>query len=340
MPVQNIHTYLVHPGKGVDDVPEIGGTSVALEGKLFNLLDSIYTRSDAECGIEISFNHRADGEQQNDCRDLILGYLNKPTLLKGRRVAQRLQGLSDRRSGLGLLFLMSGMEGREHKIVISRFPTDSAILAEEDQNNLSVEFLERVFMKSATAYKVAAYQHASLLAGFWQGRAIDRQINSRAIEISEYWIAEFLASGLSLTPAAGSRRLAVTLRNAAKSSDDVEIKSEIAAAVTLARGLGRAPISITQFAEHFGLSDECRAAINDEIKSPGLADEQFQFDPAEFSANLAYRSVELNNGAVLTAESREFDEVFQREPVEGDESQVRYSTVGEVTDERLKKVRS
>ena len=340
MPVQNIHTYLVHPGKGVDDVPEIGGTSVELEGKLFNLLDGIYTRSDSECVIEISFNHSPDGEQQNDCRDLILRYLEEPTLARGRRIAQRLQGLSDRRSGLGLLFLISGMEGREHKIVISRFPTDSAILAEEDQNDLSVEFLERVFMKSATAYKAAAYQHKSLLVGFWRGHAIDRQINSRAIEISEYWIAQFLASGFSLTPAAGSRRLAITLRNAAKNSDDVGIKSEIAAVVTLARGLGRASISIKEFAEHFGLSDECREAINAEIKSPRLVDEQFQFDLTEFSANLAYRSVELNNGAVLTAQSGEFEEVFQREPLKDRDNEVRFSTVGEVIDEKLKKVRS
>src|SRR6516225_10973263 len=32
------------------------------------------------------------------------------------------------RSGLGLLFLISGREGQKHKIVISRFPTDTASL--------------------------------------------------------------------------------------------------------------------------------------------------------------------------------------------------------------------
>jgi len=37
-------------------------------------------------------------------------------------------------------------------------PTDSAILADEDRNALTVEFLERVFMKSKYSYKAVALQ--------------------------------------------------------------------------------------------------------------------------------------------------------------------------------------
>ena len=156
MPVEHIHTYLVHPGKGLADA-QVGGTTVALQGKLFRLLDGIYSKSDEECDIDISFNQNADGRQQNDCRDLFLAYLQGPTLIRGRAIAERLYRTTDKRSGLGLFFLIAGREGKTHKLVISRFPTDSAILAEEDERNLTVEFLERVFMKSATSYKAAAY---------------------------------------------------------------------------------------------------------------------------------------------------------------------------------------
>jgi hypothetical protein len=266
-----------------------------------------------------------------------LTYLGGPTLARGRAIASRLQELSDKRTGLGLLFLIAGKEGRDHKLVISRFPTDSAILAEENNQNLTVEFLERVFMKSATSYKAAAYQDASLAAGFWLGKAIDRQINSRTVEISNYWISEFLASDFSLTPAAGTRRLANALRSAARASDDVSVKSEIAAAVTLATGLRGKRLSITDFEEQFGLSPAAREAINSQLRNPDLANERFQFDITEFRTHVAYRSVELDNGGILTAQSADFDDVFQREPVGAVEGEVRFSTVGRVVDETLKK---
>ena len=58
--------------------------------------------------------------------DLILQYLVAPTLPNGRRIAERLEQNTDRRSGIGLLFLITGAEGREKKIVLSRFPADTA----------------------------------------------------------------------------------------------------------------------------------------------------------------------------------------------------------------------
>jgi hypothetical protein len=55
-----------------------------------------------------------------------------------------------RRSGLGLLFLIRGKERNKSKLVISGFPADNGILAEEQSNSLTVQFVERIFMKNAT----------------------------------------------------------------------------------------------------------------------------------------------------------------------------------------------
>ena len=337
MAISHIHTYLVHPGKGQANAPQVGGTTVPLDGKLFRLLENIYARSDEECDIEISFNADAEGRQENPCRSLLTTYLGGPTLVRGRTIAMRLQEKTDKRSGLGLLFLIAGKEGHHHKIVISRFPTDSAILAEENQANLTVEFLERVFMKSATSYKAAMYQDTSLLAGFWQGRAVDKQINSRISEVSNYWIEDFLDSEFLLTAAAGTRRLGVALRNAAKLAEDLDVKQEITAAVTLARSLRNKRISIRDFEEQFGLSDEAREAIESQLPKAELAEEKFKFDFDEFSGEVGYRSVQLNNGGLLTAESAEFDDVFQREVVDQAKNEVRYSTQGKVVNEKLRK---
>lgn len=169
MSVQHIHAFLVHPGKGRTRPTPITGTTVPLTGGMFDLLDGIYAKSDHECDVDITFSHTPDGKQQNDCRDLVVSYLTKPDQTKGGKIAERLSAHTDGRSGLGLLFLIAGKVGREHKIVLSRFPTDSAIYVDDKSAALSVQFLERVFMKNKTSYKAVLYQHASLSGGLWSG---------------------------------------------------------------------------------------------------------------------------------------------------------------------------
>jgi hypothetical protein len=317
----------------------MGGTSVALNGKMFELLSEVYARSEKECNIDITFNQSGSGIQQNPCRDLVLTYLGGPTLVRGRSIAERLEAVTTHRSGLGLLFLIVGSEGRDHKFVISRFPAHSAISAEEDQQTLNVEFLERVFMRSAHAYKAVLYRDSSLTAGLWLGRVVDRQINDPEAQVSNYWIAEFLASDFRTTSAAGTRRLAVALREAAKKSSDVGVKSEIAAAVTLAPGLNGQRLSITEFGQQLRLSSAAMKAISEEVRGAGTVDERFQFDLDEFTRQIVYRTVELDSGGLLTADAVAFDRIFHREAVHGPEHKERFSTEGRVIGERLGKSR-
>jgi hypothetical protein len=334
LPVQNIHTFVVHPGKGASEKLQINGTEVPLSGSMFNLLENIYSRSDRECAIDITFRPTSDGTQQNECRDLVRGYLGGPDLATGKLIGERLGATTDRRSGLGLLFLIAGKEGADYKIVISRFPTDSAIYVDENPGALTVEFLERVFMKNKASYKAVAYQHSSLKAGFWSGRAIDKQLNSLG-ELSDYWISDFLISDFTTTPAAGTRRLALALRGALKKAP-LRVKQEITAAATLASGLGGERISINTFQDRFNLSQPAREAIAKELKIPRVGQELFRFDVTEFKTLIAYKSVELSNGALLTAQSSEFDKVFHREFVDESKERMKFSTEGKVVNEKLK----
>lgn len=314
------------------------GTTVSLSGGMFSLLDGIYSKSDAECDVDITFSPSSDGKQENECRDLIVAYLSKPDLAKGRKIAERLAAHTDGRSGLGLLFLIAGKVGREHKILISRFPTDSAIYVDETPNTLSVQFLERVFMKSKTSYKAVAYQHASLHGGFWSGRAIDKQLNSLSGEPSNYWISDFLQSDFTTTPAMGTRRLAVAIRDAARKSSLV-IKQELTAAGTLAAGLSGQRISIDDFVKRMGLSLEAATALKSELKSSAAAKEIFQFDLGTYKNLVAFKSVELSNGALLTADTTRFDDVFKQERVNGSSEEIKFVTTGKVVDEKLKTAR-
>jgi len=308
-----------------------------LSGSLFDLMDKIYYKSDTECNIDIAFNPSSDGTQKNPCRDLIIEYLKAPDQSRGRKIAERLAGVTTHRSGLGLLFLISGMEGMHHKFVVSRFPADNAILAEEDQNSLSLEFLERVFMKNAASYKAVVYRDLSLSAGFWIGNAIDKQLSNSEIQISDYWIKSFLDSDFQSTPAGGTRRLALLMRDAIRTTDNFQVKNEIAAAATLAGGLSGQNTSIKQFVEKFNLSDITVEAIKNEMRDPNIIDQQFQFDRQEFKVHLPYRSVELDTGVRLSAPSEDFNNVLKMEDIAGEERKIRFTTEGKIKTENLGK---
>lgn len=332
MPVTHVHTYLVPPRTG--PAGTIGGAAVALEGKLYEMLNDVYVKSDNQCNIEICFNANAIGAQQNPVEDLIVAYVSNPTLDGGRELAELLRAATDGRSGLGLLFLIKGDEGIRKKIVISRFPADNGILAETDPNGLSVEFLERVFMKNAFAYKAAAYSGVAVQGGFWEGRAVDRQAGDPSMPLSNYWIKGFLKSDFRVTAAAGTRRLAMALKEASRNAEGADAKHALAAAATLARGLNGHQTSGEDFLQRFPLPAEATAAFRAAFRTPAAAHEQFTFTTQEFDQHISYRSVKLDSGAILTAENANFDEVFEQESTEV--GRTKFSTTGTVVEERLR----
>jgi hypothetical protein len=333
MALTTIHTYLVYPRDQGEE--QAGGTAVPLRGKLFDLLNDVYQKSDGECDIDIAFNPAASGAQENAIRTLVLTYLNEATLENGRAIASALKVVTTNRSKVGMLFLMSGQEDGEHKIVVSRFPADNGILAEEAQHGLNVEFLERVFMKSQHSYKAVTFRGPTLAAGFWQGRAIDKQSGDLLLQVSDYWIRGFLDADFRTTSAHGTRRLAEAIRNASQSTRDPDVRREIIAAATLAQNLAGERTSVDEFARRFGLTDAARNAITRQLRNPATAGETFMFAAEEFSRQVAFRTVELSSGAMLTAQAADFDTVFNIEEL-GDGS-VRYSTTGTLVGERLRK---
>lgn len=338
MPLERVHSFLVHPSKNEEEQPKIGGTTVPRSGQLGNMLSNVYNRASTECDIDIVFRPDENGRQRNECRNLLIAYIRNATIPNARKVAGRLQAVTTHRSKLGLLFLMKGTENGANKLVISRFPADQGVIAEENQERLSVEFIERVFMKSAKAYKSAFYQSSSLERGFWDGRAIDRQISGPR-ELSDYWIREFLLSELRTTGPAGTKRVAVALRDAIRSDERLGVRQELIAAASLLRGQDGNRASARQLVAQLGLSDEATNALETSLPRPDLMDEVFEFDRVEFEKHATYRSVELDNGGLLLAEDARFPEVFEREIIDAADNRIRYTTQGRVVNEQLRKTK-
>jgi hypothetical protein len=334
MPLERAHSFLVHPAKNEPEKPEIVGTEIPRRGSLFGMLTGVFDRAPHECKIDIVFQPGPAGEQQNECRDLVVAYVLHSTIANGRLLASRLQSVTTRRSGLGLLFLMKGDVDDEQRLVISRFPADQGVIAEEEEEHLSVQFVERIFMKSAKSYKSALYSSDSPERGFWEGRAVDRQVKGPR-ELPDYWIQEFLSSELRTTAAAGTKRFAVALRTATHNVGELAVKQELIAAASLLRGQQGRRGSARQIVEQLGLSPVATDAVRSAFPRADLMNEVFDFDREEFQAHAAYRAVGLDNGAMLIAEDTRFDQIFEREYIEDDH--VRFTTQGRVLEEELRK---
>lgn len=334
MPIARAFAYLIAPGKGLKIPPAIGSREIVLSpGKLTSMLEGIFGGAAGPHDFEVTFNPMPDGTQQNACRNLLIHFQGKPSLATGLPIAQRLQMATDNRSGIGLLFLLVGDHGLKRRLIVSRFPTDQAVLADVSASGLKVEFLEQVFIKRLSSYKALLIEHQNPKGGYWKGTATDRQAGQSGEHISEYWLKEFLNADFSETPAAGTRRLAKALKDAAKANPSISVKTEIAHASSLApAALAGKSLSISDFCSHFGLSKAASDTIKDHLSKPSLYQKTFQFDPAEFKTIAPYRTVEMSTGAILTAPSENFEKVFQSQTIGSD---VEFRTRGRISDQRL-----
>lgn len=336
MSITHAYSFMVHPVKGTPDASSINGSSVPLEGKMFDLLSEVYGKSEAECDIDIRFNPTKDGVQENACRNLVREFAKSPSVDTGRAIAMRLSIATDGRSGPGLLFLILGKEGDAHKLLVSRFPADSGILAEEEKGSLKLDFLEKIFLKNAHSYKAALFKHVSLDSGFWNARAVDRQVSSPTVLASEYWVRTFLDADFQTTSAAGTLRLATALKVAVKKSADPEIQAELIHLGSLLKNVAGQNISIEGLKEKYSISDKAYDAIFTSLKNPKTSSEVFKFNYGEFAEHIPYRTLVLDSGVMITAPYDGFEKSV-RTVSRSDDGVIVFEVRGRISDQKLQK---
>jgi hypothetical protein len=340
MKIDVIHSYLVHAGKNANEQRPLRGIEVKETGQLMDMLNRIFFNAEHECQHSIGFLTDASGAQKNECLDDVLGYAKARSLLEGRKLAERLQKVTTHKSGLGLLFLMVGGDRKVSKVVISRFPAEQGILAEESEKTLTVKFLEKVFMKGASSYKSAVFSGATPATDFWKGRAVDKQINNPESGISGYWIRDFLRADFLTPGETATRRFATALRNSINRTSDVAVKDELAAACRLFGGFDRKVSSAKSILSQLTISKATQDVVMKNYPQARLFEESFRFVGAEFSKHLAFKTVELDNGALMTALADEFEGIFEKQPVRGNhKGAFRFSTEGTIVDQRFKRIK-
>lgn len=338
MEIEYIHSYLTAPAKHLEDQPEVQGVEIALRGRLYEMLHEVFLKAPDECDIEIMFNPDENGEQKNEMHELFKSYSKSPSIESGEKIALRLQKITTKISGLGLLFLIKGKsQNEEHFLVVTRFPAEQGIMANESKGRLSVEFVERVFMKNARTYKNAFYRTKSLDAGFHKGKAVDKQASGNR-DLSDYWIRNFLDSEFRTTGPAGSKRLAKAFKSALKNAKKMSEKRQIISATELLNGFDGNVFSANDLIERLGLSNDVKLLVEKSYPRVDLMHDKFPFDSHEFSKHVVYRSVELDNGALLMANNEIFSDVFESEEINSNGIH-KYSTEGRVVNQKFKKTK-
>jgi hypothetical protein len=336
MPVDCVDSFLIHPGRGKEDQVQLSGIRLPTKGQLFNMLGELFDRANKECKIDIIFRTDDPKKQENPCRTLLVDHLKQPSLKSGHSIAERLAHCTGNRSGLGLLFIVCGKAEGLHRLVLARFPADQGVLAEEKGSKLEIEFVEKVFMKSAKSYKSVVYWAKETDNGFWRGRAVDKQINGPR-EVSEYWIGDFLASDLATTGAAGTRRLGNALRAAARATASDEVRAQLISAAQLIPAHAGKKMTARSLLDRIGVSGDGIKEVERAMERKELMDERFQIDKEEFEKAAAYKAVELDNGALLMADTGRFENIFHTRQVA--ENRVRYETEGKIVKQSIRKAR-
>ena len=299
------------------------------------MLVDVFERASSECDMELIFTPDPQGAQHNECRDILMAYLKEPTIQSGEAIARRLQSVTPGTAGSALLFILTGVSDLDHhRLVISRFPAEVGVLAQESDQRLSLQFIEQIFLKNAHAYKCALFETEHLSANFASGRSIDRQARDIAV-IAGYWLNKFLQAQLKTTDVHGTQFLAKAMREAANSEDDPDVKQEIVAATILTRGMDGQTHSTESLLSSLPLTQPAAQRITSKLPRPEVAHDFFTFRREEYDKIIRYETLELDNGATLTAEHGKFMDVFQAESVDND-GRVRYSTEGKIMQRRVR----
>ncbi|WP_175656723.1 hypothetical protein [Burkholderia ambifaria] len=336
MSIESIYSFLTYPKNHKRAADAIDGIHIKPDkGKLSKMLSEVFDSATSRRDVPVTF---VSDNQINPIREQLLAFFTKPRLASALPLAQSLQAATPGTAGMGLFFVCLGTdEGKAGKrIVLSRFAADEGVVASKNGSALSVEFVEQVFLKNAHTYKAATYRHEAGKSDAWKGIATDRQLNHGSKAIADYWIVDFLCSELTTTAAEGTRRLAIAMKDASRSTSDPQVRGEIVAAARLAGNLTSNAMTIEQFCDQFAMSQRAKDAVKAAVKPARLITESFRFDADEFIRHVPYKQIELDNGATLSAPTDRFEDVFHSEKI-GDAHA--YSTQGMIVDEKLRSSR-
>jgi hypothetical protein len=169
-------------------------------------------------------------------------------------------------------------------------------------------------------------------SGFWSGKIVDRQINAPTGEASKYWVENFLDADFITTGQLGTKRFASALSDAARSSN-LEVRQEINSIFPFLKQFDEKGKSVDEILTHLGVSDEAVEKVRKHMP-PSTSQQVFTFDFGILRNSVTFRTMTLDTGVSVTADSVEFRDVVS---VDEDNGSVTLSTTGKLIGDQLRK---
>ncbi len=339
MTTTTIFSYLVQPNKGAETKIEPIGSSVPVSEQIGTLLCRLADEAEDECDIPIMFSIGDDGIKFNEMHNLVIKFCGNPTMDDGEVIATRLSISTSKTSGQCLLFLIHSIDDQENvKLVMSRFPAEFGILAENADEKLQLEFVEQVFMKSHDRYKAAIFKGKPVVDSLWVGKATDTQTRNSFEELANYWVYDFLNCAYKDTSSLGTKRFAVALKKAVNSANDSQTRAELVSIAQQTTNFKMESLSIDKILDYFAVSDNARSQISKHLPNPATSKSEFIFNREEFLKNVRYTSLALDTGVIITAPSEKFNELVNSKNMSQDgEFQIEIILHGKIVDQNLRK---
>ena len=335
----SILSYLVQPNKGAEPIIEPIGSNVPVFEKIGALLCRLADEAEDECDIPIIFSIGEDGTKFNEMHNLVIKFCGNHSMENGEVIATRLSLSTSKNSGQCLLFLIHSIDNQKNvKLVMSRFPAEFGILAENADEKLQLEFVEQVFMKSHDRYKAAIFKGKPVVDSLWIGKATDTQTRNRFEELANYWVYDFLNCAYKDTSALGTKRFAVALKKAVKSTTDSQTRAELVFLAQQASNFNLESLSIDKILDFFAVSDDARSQISQHLPNSATSHAEFIFNREEFLKNVRYTSLALDTGVIITAPSEKFSELVNSKNMsQNGELQIEITLHGKIIDQNLRK---
>jgi len=330
----SIFAFLVKPQKAEGKNSPLKCQSIPLNGELFEKLEAIFEDPDDECNVPTVFKIPQSGVQANSKRDLFTNHISTPSQSTARQIASALELCTTKRSGLGLVFIMNGNVSGTSRFAIARFPADEGIMAEEKAGQLSVQFVQQVFLKNSNSFKAVIYEGLNATNKVWKGRAVDKQLSHSDFDVSQYWMRDFLESDLLTNSAVGSKRFANAIKDAANSANMPSIQAQLISASALLGQFENKVMSPREILTAMNLSQPAIDSVLDKMANQFVMNEKFRFSSTAFQSVVKYKVLQLDNGGVLVAPFQEFDSIFKE--ISSDGGGQTYQTKGRKVVQRLR----
>jgi hypothetical protein len=65
MEIKSVRSYFVHPSKNETKISKITSTAVPKGNQVFDMMETLFQKSDRECVINVVLNPNEDGKQKN-----------------------------------------------------------------------------------------------------------------------------------------------------------------------------------------------------------------------------------------------------------------------------------